>query len=280
VHHAFASELAQLHRQGFSGVLWIHEGSHRHRVQMHRGLIRTATLSGRFDPLGQLLARRGRITQHDLRRSLQGLATTHQLQGELLREMGLVSGEELEQALSEQLQRRLLCLLARERQTLDWRTSPAAAGRLVGPRRPLHPYAAVWAHLRRLGGRQLEQLQRELGDRRVMLSGPSPLWITEGGEELATTLRRSTVASSLCTGEEPARRLVFLWVTGCLTIDSSPPARSPSPALQEARRAFHREALRFHPDRHPGASEEERAILTRQFMAVAEAYRRRCREAD
>jgi hypothetical protein len=41
----------------------------------------------------------------------------------------------------------------------------------------------------------------------------------------------------------------------------------------ELKTAFRFLALRFHPDRHPGSTDEERAELARTFARIAEAYR-------
>lgn len=41
----------------------------------------------------------------------------------------------------------------------------------------------------------------------------------------------------------------------------------------EIKSAFRALALRFHPDRHPGSSDAERASLARAFASVCDAYR-------
>jgi len=273
------AELCALHRREYCGGLIVVEGRREHRIQIYRGLIRFVVLSGGFHPLGQLLIERGLLSPRDVRRSLEGLVRSDRLQGQLLCDMGLVSARQVEQALTEQLLQRVLRLLASTRVMVGTREA-AGSPRLVGPSRPLHPYAAIWSHCQRVPQQVLERFRIRVRDRLLALRDGAPLWVTGAdGAALRTALRRPGPLAEVDCSLEGLRRLFFLWETGFLSADQpTRPRRARTEqgasTSAQARRAFHRMALQLHPDRHPSASDEERAALARRFSEAAEAYRR------
>jgi hypothetical protein len=87
--------------------------------------------------------------------------------------------------------------------------------------------------------------------------------------------------SGLCAPERISRLCLFLDAVGALLCTFAP-GDSPYAALEladhapeeDVKRAFRRLAKDLHPDRHPGASADERAELARRFALVNAAYRR------
>jgi hypothetical protein len=235
---------------------------------MRAGLINGARHSGEFDPLGRILVGLGRIGERDLLRSLERMTRCERPQGQLLREMGLLGLREVEQTLRHQLERRMLRLLALGDRVRVASITAVTRGRPVGPCRPLHPYAAIWHHLCALADRDVERQLRRHGDgpHRLRPGARPPLWMAGlDGVALERAARRGFTPSGL----PPALRrpALFLHETGLLA-----PCPPRAASHDEARRAYWRLALELHPDRHPRASEAERADLARRFARATEAY--------
>lgn len=287
-----AGTLYRLSCLRFTGCVRFRYGKRWHSARLRRGLIHAAAPAGP-DLLGQLLVEQGTLGPRDLFRSLERLSATDRPQGELLREMGLVSAADLERALSAQLRRRLLRLLslgpADEVQTREGAGRP----RLLGPCRPLDPLTVVWEHVRRLPATGLEGLRRELSGLLVGLRpgaeaalGPTG----RAGLELLLALRRPPSLELLAPDPGRLRVLLYLSLLGLLERrEAPPPVRADAAAVldlpadaspAQARRAFHRLALRLHPDRHPTAPPGERARLAERFARVAAAYRELSRHAS
>lgn len=266
--------LARLCEDRFSGILLVYHGRRFHRVQLYRGLVLGARISGHFDPLGQILLQQGKLSPRALAASLERLTRGEQLQGQLLCRMGLVSPAEVERALRRQLRDRLVRLLGLG--TPGQVRALPEGERLGGPCRPLHPLEAVWSHVERLPARHLLDFRRRLSGLSVSVRpGPALPWLP-GHEEadLILCLRRPVEPTSLSAAG--VRTLLFLWLTGSLTLHRPTPAPTPAATL---RRAFRRRALQLHPDRHPQATPEEKARLAERFALEVAAYRRQLREA-
>lgn len=255
--------LSNLHLQRFSGQVRLDHGEHR--ITMWQGLIRAASAVGEFDPLGQILVRQRRLAPRDLHRNLERMILCERLQGQLLREAGLVTGADIEQALRDQLCSRVQRLLSRgERLTAE--TAPdRRPPRPVGPQRPLHPYSAIWHHILQLPSREVER--RSKGHWRLRTERPPPAWLLgSDGHQLLELVRQAQPVP-------PGRQLLFLVEAGFLT-GGPAPAELPVSNRAAARRAFHRLALALHPDRHPKATDAERAALTERFARVTAAYQK------
>jgi hypothetical protein len=86
--------------------------------------------------------------------------------------------------------------------------------------------------------------------------------------------------SDLCAPSRAGRLLAFLELVGALEVEAHP-LESPYSLLglpegasaDEVKRAFHRLARELHPDRHPGANEDDRRELAERFAAIHAAYR-------
>jgi len=287
-----AGFLYRLYCLRFSGCARIRYGRRWHSAWLRRGLIHAAAPAG-LDLLGQLLLEQGKLGPRDLVRSLERLSATDRPQGELLREMGLVSAADLELALSAQLRRRLLRLLslgpADEVQTREGAGLP----RLLGPCRPLPPLTVIWEHVRRLPAPRLEGLRRELSGLLVGLRPGAEAALAPAGREgleLLLALRRPLSLEALASDPRKLRLLLYLSLLGLLERQASPNLATADAAAalelpggaspSQARRAFRRLALRLHPDRHPTAPPEERARLAERFARVAAAYRELSRHAS
>jgi hypothetical protein len=279
-----ARQLSSLFRRRASGRFHLIDGTRLHWIQVHAGLISGARFAGEFDPLGKIFVQSGRINGRDLKRSLEQMTRCERPQGQLLREMGLVTSREVELALRQQLEWRMSRLLALgDRVRLTSTTTTGRQRRPVGPCRPLHPHTAIWRHVRALSHRQVDRLLDQLGGPFRLLPGESPpLWLPGlDGAALARAIGHSFFPRSLPPNLR--RPALFLHETGVLVqcrnpVDTEAPATTetlPTNASRdELRRAYRRLALQLHPDRHPRASEAERASLALRFARVTEAYRR------
>lgn len=300
--------LAELHAEGFSGRVEVGARGARQRVLLHRGLICGALLEDRFDPLGRILVDRGKLSRTDLARSLERMTETDRLQGQLLREMRLVSQADVEQALADQIRARVLHLLG-QRVSTSWVVArDAAAARRGASAGPLiYPYALIREHAQRLGEAALRAFGATLRGKRLVvapLTRCRPLWDQLAPREREWLRRQHgpmAVEPAGDGGVERLRLLFLLWSTNLLEAQAPPVdesshaagrARRPlavsAPAAlvlarrllgvdaqadpRTLRRAFCRLALALHPDRHPGASPDEQTRLAARFAELTRAY--------
>ncbi len=84
--------------------------------------------------LGWILRERGYIDDNIYLQSLQEMAKTNKLQGQILLEMGVITPEQLQQALAIQLRRKLVRLFKIENAQFNFTTSPAPKYRDVPPK--------------------------------------------------------------------------------------------------------------------------------------------------
>jgi hypothetical protein len=99
-------------------------------------------------------------------------------------------------------------------------------------------------------------------DRRM--DAPAPLRPPEflpGRPRARETFRARRAGPSRTRRADPVRGQ-------CLTVLQLPE----SAGAAEAREAFRRLASRYHPDRHPGASHEEKCEMLRKFAELSHAY--------
>jgi hypothetical protein len=276
-----AETISRLSRKAHCGELAVRHGKHEDRVLLRSGLICGARVSGVFMPLGQILVRQGRLTIRDLRASLERMALSERLQGQLLTEMGLVSRLMVEHALRSQLRRRVLHLLALRRVSVELSASPSAAW---PPLPPLEPLELICAHVRAL---QPDRLLAQVGRMRTQVR------LSRRCGRLTSSLDRVEIeqlrrldgvfrpASFVSVGDLPlARVILIVQQLGLLRSaePQSPPNPNPNPNDEREpavkRSAYLRLVQQLHPDRHPQASEARRAELGQRLAEVNAAYER------
>lgn len=233
-------------------------------------------------PLGQILVRQGHLTLRDLRTSLERMALSERLQGQLLTEMGLVSRPTVERALRSQLRRRVLHLLALRRVTVELSAAPVVAWPSLPP---LEPLELICAHVRALSP---DRLLAQVGRMRA------PVRLSRRRARLTRSLHRVEIeqlrrldgvfrpASFVRAGDLPVARVILIaQQLGLLRSDqASPPltderqdARA-TRAKPARRQAYLRLVQQLHPDGHPEASEARRTELGRRLAEVNAAYDR------
>jgi hypothetical protein len=151
---------------------------------------------------------------------------------------------------------------------------------------PFHPGQVVRNHVD-AAAPPPDAWRARVGKGRLSVARP-PHPTSLGSDErpvVAFLSRPRTVAeldgAALAPADRTARLLAFLDAVGALAIEFAP-GDSPYAALElpdhapldEVRRAYRRLAFELHPDRHPGAPDEELRALERRFAEVSAAYRR------
>jgi hypothetical protein len=115
----------RLGRRALTGELEIVElGGKRHTLFVRRGYLAAAHVEGFWAPLGELLREAGHLSDEQLKKSLEAMAEGTAFQGRALIEQGIVSEAAIDDALRRQADLRLERLAAIEAGT--WKFEPAA----------------------------------------------------------------------------------------------------------------------------------------------------------
>ena len=228
--------LGMLHRARTTGTLELVEDRGRtHRVHVSAGLVAAVELDGAGSSLGEILRRDGTVNDDTLRRSLLRAMASRRLHGDVLVRDFMIAPEVVGRALREQLTHRL----TRLEQIVDARVQFRVAVR--PPRSALDDA---------LGPDEFLVGRRRARDRAS--PPPSGTWRRDGGPRAAA--ERS---------QPPAENAQAWRVLGL----------APGASPDELKRAFRHLARSYHPDLHPGVSDDARRTLELRFAEVTAAYR-------
>lgn len=163
---------------------------------------------------------------------------------------------------------------------------PDAKPQKRGACTPFHPAQVLRNHVDALGRDPELFLMRAGAGHLQVLKAPHASCLGQDERPVVAFLARPRTLRELdamrfVPRERAAKLLAFLDAVGALQITFDRHV-SPWAALElpdgappeEVKRAFRRLARELHPDRHPGASEEELRDLERRFAEVNAAYRR------
>jgi DnaJ-domain-containing protein 1 len=230
--------LGSLHRARASGTLELVEDRGRtHRVHLRAGLVTAVELDGAGSSLAEVLRKDQSIDDDVLRRSLLRAMASRRLHGEVLIQDFRIAPEVVGRALRRQV---LLRLAVLERVT-DARVHFSAAVR--APRGALEGTP--------LEAREFLAGRRRARDRHAGAHAPHP-------ERERPPYRDVSPRAHVSASHLSAARVLGV---------------APGADPDEIKRAYRRLAKDFHPDLHPGASEEERRTLQDRFAEVTAAYR-------
>jgi hypothetical protein len=242
--------LGVLHRAGATGTLELAEDRGRtHRVHVARGLVVAVELDGAAPSLADVLRRERAADDDVIKRSLLRAMAAGRLHGEVLVREFLLSPEVVDRALRRQLLARLSALESVAEARVAFRVT------VRPPRGALHEAP--------LGPGEFLH-----GRRRAREQGSPPPPAASSGP----AYRRP---AQTCgdwrpqSGSRSERETASKATTRAWTVLGVPPGTAP----EEIKRAYRRLARSFHPDLHPGATDDERRALEARFAEVTDAYR-------
>jgi len=234
--------LGSLHRGRATGILELVENTgisagRQHRVHLSGGLVQQVETGACSLRLGEVLRAAGAIDEEGLRWLSTRLAAGPSCRsGQLLVEAKVVSGALVRAALRHQLRQRLEALFALEEGLIRFH--------VACPQARDHAWFGLLLPREFLHGRLRARDHRRSA--RADAHGAS----------------RDPVASGSARTGPVTRRLRALSILGLHEAADS----------AAVRRAFRQKAARMHPDRHPGASSRQMAVLLREFAKVTAAY--------
>jgi hypothetical protein len=234
--------LGALHRERTTGVLELREVScpgagRTHRIHLREGLVAAIDTASEVPPLGELLARGGRLARSSLRRLERRVAAGDpRLAGQILVAEGLAPREAVDAGLRDQVRAKLEALFRLEDARVSFHTAggpaPAACGRALEATEFLH-------------GRPRARDRAPTSSAEPPRAEPPPGARGQGA----------------ASGVDPERRAAALRLLG-LTEGARP---------DDVRRAFRRLAGELHPDRHRTDSPADQERVAR-LARVTAAY--------
>jgi hypothetical protein len=236
--------LGALHRARATGTLELSEFHGRtHRIHLARGLVVAVELDGPVPSLAEELRRQGAIGDEVLKRSLLRAIASRRLHGEVLVRDFKLSPALIDTALRRQLLTRLGVIERLTDAQIVFRVTvrPPRGALLDDPLRPPE-----------------------------FLSGRRRTRDKHPGSGASPEARRATAHDGVDGGSRyapPAAsvdpgHLAALRVLGV----------APGADATAIKRAYRQLARHYHPDLHPGASDDERRALAERFVAVTAAY--------
>lgn len=164
--HRLPVLLAQILERNLSGTLHIESGESKTWVWFDQGFPAGVNIPNSEVYLGMVMREIGLIDDDTFNESLMIMAKTNKLRGQVLMEMGKINQEQLAQALSVQLMRKLTELFNIHQGSYSFAEGETMPGRMQPFR--IHPYPVIYNGIKNCY--QTEELEIILGD---LLSGKS-----------------------------------------------------------------------------------------------------------
>ncbi len=152
--------LAQILEKNLSGTLHVESGESRTWIWFDQGFPAGVNIPNSEVYLGMVMREIGLIDDATFNESLMIMAKTNKLRGQVLMEMGKIDREQLAQALSVQLMRKLTELFNLYKGSYRFARGEAMPGRMQPFR--IHPYLAIYNGIKNCY--QVEELKVILGD--------------------------------------------------------------------------------------------------------------------
>ena len=233
--------LGTLHRARATGTLELAEFYGRiHRVHLSRGLVVAVEMDGPVPSLAEELRRENAVGEEILKRSLLRAIASRRLHGEVLVRDFRLSPALIDTALRRQLLTRLTALERLPDAQVHFRVTvrPPRGALLDDPLRP----------------REFLSGRRRARDKGGAASFPNP------------KARRSSPPREEVR-VAPARPVDSKQLAALRVLGVQPDADAAT-----IKRAYRHLARSYHPDLHPGASDDERRALAERFVQVTAAY--------
>jgi curved DNA-binding protein CbpA len=158
--HPLPVLLAQILERNLSGMLHIESGESKTWVWFDQGFPAGVSIPNSEVYLGMVMREMGLIDDATFNESLMVMAKTSKLRGQVLMEMGKINQEQLAQALSVQLMRKLIELFNIHKGTYRFAEGESIPGRMQPFR--IHPYPVIYNGIKNCY--QTEELEIILGD--------------------------------------------------------------------------------------------------------------------
>ncbi len=240
----FANVLLDLAQRGETGALEVRAESATTRIYFRRGAPVSVEGGSLRETLGRMLVRRGALSESDYERVIRRMTervidNEHQRMGEVLIELGLLSGAEVYQALSGQATEKIVACFAPARVDLifhEMDALPPAIEALAVPPVPALLLEIVRQHFSEQEVAKV--LAPHARDRLRLVGGAAGLKLAGEEARFAASLNGARSASELLRAHpSAAATLAALLLMGAAEPTAAAPPDKPQPAASPAPRA-------------------------------------------